>query len=78
MVPKIPDGLTVRVTKNLRANTIRVLAYRKGRFRYPYKAVFSLCASETCKKLGQKTRNCHGWHQSDVDVHVAKLVKSYK
>lgn len=84
---KIPDGLTVKVTTNVREKTTRILAYRKGGFKRAYKAVIPMCSDEKCRRLGPHKR-AYGRHQDydvrlthyhprDVDILIKNLVKSY-
>jgi hypothetical protein len=77
-VPKIPDGLTVRVTRNIRENKVSILAYQKGRFKHKYIAVIMMCSNEKCKKTGRKQSGCNRYHQHDVDALVSKVIKSYR
>lgn len=86
---RIPEGLTVRVTTNKREKTTRILAYRKGRFKYAYKAVLPMC-----EELGHHHSKPHStitshyartagssyttYHQSDVDKLVKELIKTYR
>lgn len=84
--PKIPDGLTVRLTTNARDKTTRIVAYRKGRFKYAYKAILPMCDDATCRQKSPHVLRRHRgaeralthYHQSDVDSLVGRLVKSYR
>lgn len=84
-MPKIPDGLTVRLTTNARDKTTRIVAYRKGRFKYAYKVILPMCDDVSCRLKGPHTSRRRGmekasthYHQSDVNSLVSRLVKSYR
>lgn len=86
---KLPDGLTFRISTNKRDKTTTIVAYRKGRSKYPYKAVLPMCDKKYCHQNSPHTeRYLTGgtlktslrylsYHQSDVDTLVRKLIKSY-
>ena len=82
---KIPDGLTIRVTRNMREERFSILAYRKGEFKRAYRAVIPMCTSKTCRNIGplnMKTKTltskaCSRYHQGDIDILVSKLIKTY-
>jgi hypothetical protein len=79
------QGVTVKVTKNMREERFKILAYRKGEFKRAYKATLPMCTSKTCKNIGPQTMRtktlthsaCTRYHQGDIDALVIKLVKSY-
>lgn len=85
---RIPDGLTIRVNTNKREKTTKILAYRKGRFKYAYKAVLPMCEglghhhSKPHPTTGQYPRSVLSsyttFHQSDVDKLVKELIKTYR
>jgi hypothetical protein len=87
---KIPEGLTVKVTTNVRESTMKILAYRKGGFKWAYKATIPMCVDEKCRRIGPHSElrvvgrrywdqesACTLYHRRDVDVLVSKIVKSY-
>jgi len=84
---KVPDGLTVKVTTNVRDKTTRITAYRAGGFRRAYKAVLPMCTDGKCRVRTPHTRNGGTWanpvgfrtlyHQVDVDRLVKGIIKSY-
>lgn len=87
---KIPDGLTIKVTTNVREKTTRVLAYRKGGFRRAYRAVLPMCDDKACRPTGPHFRLVYHdsfkivfskdntlYHLRDVDDLLKKLIKSY-
>lgn len=87
MAVKVPDGLTIRISTNARDKTTKILAYRKGRFKYAYKATIPMCTSTHCRVSGPHTTTTISngrqykkstlRHQADVDMFVRKLIKSY-
>lgn len=85
-MPKIPDGLTIKITYNSRENTTRILSYRKGdKLKRSYKAILPVCSHTSCKKRGYKDGmdsirydTCRAQHQKFVDVLVKKLIASYR
>lgn len=88
MPTKIPDGLTVRVTTNVREKTTRIVIYRKGEFKRAYKAIIPMCDHPLCKGLSPHDKVIGIWgstkykvyttyHSRDVDNLLKRLVKSY-
>ena len=91
---KIPDGLTIKMTTNVREKTTKVVAYRKGRFKYAYKATLPMCdGGGSCPGLrgGPHTevrfarggqRNSWSvytkYHASDIDKFMKELIKTYR
>lgn len=73
---KIPEGLTIRVTTNVRENTTKILAYRRGGFKRAYKAVLPMCDFPLCRS--KRTHAGFRYHQDDVDKLVKALIKSYR
>jgi hypothetical protein len=81
-----PDGLTIKITTNVRKNTTRILAYRKGGFKKAYKAILPMCS---CRKSGPHVEVRTGqfksdywtvivsYHQQDITNLVRRIIKSY-
>ncbi len=86
---KIPDGLTIRITKNVRNKTTTIVAYRKGGHRRPYKAIIPMCDNKDCKQMSPHSKAVEtgygrvefrtniSYHQRDVDALTKNLLKSY-
>ena len=84
---KIPDGLTLKITTNVREKTTKILAYRKGGFKRAYKATIPMCEDSSCKARNAgphvlvlhrgSERTFPRYHQRDIDVLVKNLIKSY-
>jgi hypothetical protein len=76
--PRIPDGLTLRITTDTKRKTMRIVAYRYGRFRYRYRAVLPMCFEAKCASGGPHYNYVGAtYHPCDVDTLVGKIVKTY-
>lgn len=76
---RIPDGLTLRMTKNVRNKTTTIVAYRKGGSRRQYKAILPMCQDSSCKLRSPHSKGiAFGfYHERDIDVLMKNLIKSY-
>jgi hypothetical protein len=82
---KIPDGLTVRISTNVKKRVTTIVAYRKGGFKCAYKAILPMCGKVPCREVGphilatrQAENRYLSYHQRDVDVLVGKIIRSYR
>lgn len=89
---KTLDNLVFRISTNVKNKTTTIVAYRKGRSKYPYKAVLPMCDKKFCHNtsphtLGSSRRSGNAYyrevrvtsyHQTDVDNLVKKLIRSYR
>jgi hypothetical protein len=87
---KIPDGLILRVSTNVKKKTTMIVTYRKGQSKRAFKAILPMCVDEKCRLKqphSQFIRSGPGryqgynswtiYHPRDVDALIVKIAKSY-
>jgi hypothetical protein len=77
-LPRFLDRLTLRISADTKRNVMRIVAVRRGRLHYSYRAVLPMCYEEKCRNDGPHYGYVGAtYHPYDVDALVRKISKTY-